>query len=64
MIRATGETGSAVPVYLEDGDECEGMTPGDLWYPRSQNRDLGHPGFGASGIPGLKIETWGTRLVW
>ena len=38
-------------------------------YPRSQNRDLGHPAFvrgrdgavGVRAIPGLKIETWGTR---
>ena len=40
--------------------------------PRSQNRDLGHPHFVAGGewkvgvraIPGLKIETWGTHILW
>src|SRR5579871_5711481 len=44
---------------------------GWMRYPRSQNRDLGHPGLvgfqqptrqkDGCGIPGLKIETWGTQ---
>ena len=74
---AEGDVGPTVGVRAHP--DLEGIGVLDLkvasWgscYPRSQNRDLGHPHFVAGGewkfevraIPGLKIETWGTHISW